>query len=150
MKKCIVLFLSFILVFNLSCPALAAGNGEVIYSEEYTLENGLRVVDSITVYSNSRANITSAERHNHFYDGDTLVAYICFEAAFRYDGSFVSVLYKTVTHTDTYNGWNYVQNSFTAAGGTVTLDAKLTKLLIFNIPFTMTLSCDAEGNISHT
>ena len=150
MKRSLVLFLSFVLVFILGCPVLAAGAGEVIYSDEYFLENGIRVVDTITVYSNSRANAVSTERDKNLYDGDTLIAHIRFEAAFRYDGSFVSVLYKTVTHTDTYNGWNYVQNFFTESGGTVTLDAKLTKLLIFNIPFTMTLSCDAEGNISYT
>ena len=150
MKRCIVLFLSLVFVFSLGCPVLAAGAGEVIYSDAYFLENGIRVVDTITVYSNSRIDAVSAERDKNLYDGDTLIAHIRFEAAFRYDGYNVSVLYKTVTHTDTYNGWNYVQNSFTDSGGTVTLDAKLTKLLIFNIPFTMTLSCDENGNISHS
>ena len=150
MKRCIVLFLSLVFVFSLGCPVLAAGAGEVIYSDAYFLENGIRVVDSITVYSNSRADAVSAARDNYFYDGDTLVAYIRFEAAFRYDGYNVSVLYKTVTHTDTYNGWSYVQNSFTESEGSVTLDAKLTKWLVFNTPFTMTLSCDENGNISHS
>ena len=150
MKRCMVLFLSFVLVFCLGCPVLAAGAGEVIYSNAYFLENGIRVVDSITVYSNSRADAVSAARDNYFYDGDTLVAYIRFEAAFRYDGYNVSVFYKAVTHTDTYDGWSYVQNSFTESEGSVTLDAKITKWLVFNTPFTMTLTCDENGNISHT
>lgn len=150
MKRCIVLFLSFVLVFSLGCPVLAAGAGEVIYSEEHFLENGIRVVDSITVYSNSRAGAVSAERDKNLYDGDTLIAHIRFEAVFRYDGTFVSVMHKAVTHTDTYNGWSYVQNSFTDTGNTITLDAKLTKWLVFNTPFTMTLSCDKNGNISYT
>ena len=122
----------------------------MIYSDAYFLENGIRVVDTITVYSNSRIDAVSAERDKNLYDGDTLIAHIRFEAVFRYDGAFVFVMHKAITHTDTYNGWSYVQNSFTESDGTVTLDAKLTKLLIFNIPFTMTLSCDENGNISHS
>lgn len=42
------------------------------------------------------------------------------------------------------------QTSFTSSGGTVTLEGKLTKLLILNDPFTMTLTCDKNGNISAT
>ena len=57
---------------------------------------------------------------------------------------------KRVNQADTYEGWSYKQNSFTSSGGTITLDAKLTKLLVMNIPFTITLSCDKDGNISYT
>lgn len=150
MKRLITLLLTIIILANIASPVFAAEFGEVIYSSEYTLENGLRAVETITAYSYTRSNTVSAHRDLSLYDGDTLIAYIRFEAAFRYDGYNVSVIYKMVTHTDTYNGWKYVQNSFTESEGSVTLDAKLTKLLIVNIPFTMTLTCDENGNISHT
>lgn len=65
-------------------------------------------------------------------------------------GTSVSVVSKTVTNTDTYNGYGYVQNSFTSSGGSVTLNARLTKWIVLNTPFTMTLSCDKNGNISYT
>ena len=60
------------------------------------------------------------------------------------------IMAKRVNQADTYEGWSYKQNSFTSSGGTITLDAKLTKLLVMNIPFTITLSCDKDGNISYT
>lgn len=150
MKKTVSLLVICVLIFTLICPVLATPANEEAYLQEYTLENGLRVVDSITVHSNNRASTTSAERKRSFYDGDTLVAYIRFIADFRYDGSTVSVVSKTITNTNTYDGWSYVQNSFTSSGGTVTLNAKITKWLIFNTPFTMTLSCDKNGNISYS
>ena len=53
-----------------------------------------------------------------------------------------------MTQTTTYNGWNYQQNSFTSSGGTVTLDAKLTKLLFWNIEVDMSMTCDVNGNIT--
>lgn len=150
MKRVIAVFLCLVLASAFAFPASAAENGEVVHSEEFVLENGLRVIDTITVYSNARASTVTSNRYRNIYDGDTLVAYIRFEATFRYDGSTVSVVSKTVTNTDTYDGWEYVQNSFTSSGGTVTLNAKLTKWFILNTSFTMTLSCDKDGNISYT
>ena len=150
MKRFFSLLIVCILIFPLACPVLANTTSEEVYFEECVLENGLRMVDSITVHSNNRASIVSAERKKSIYDGDTLVAYIRFVADFRYDGSTVSVVSKTITNTNTYDGWSYAQNSFTSSGGTVTLNAKITKWLIFNTPFTMTLSCDKNGNISYS
>lgn len=150
MKRVMAMFLCLVLVSAFAFPVSAAENEEVVHSEEFILENGLRVIDTITVYSNARSSTVTSSRYRNIYDGDTLVAYIRFEAAFRYDGNTVSVVSKTVTNTDTYDGWEYVQNSFTSSGGTVTLNAKLTKWFIFNTPFSMTLSCDKDGNISYT
>lgn len=150
MKRIVTLLLSFVLLICLVAPVSAVSTGEVIYSGERSLENGLRLVETITVYSNARASTVTAERNGSIYDGDTLVAYIRFVATFRYDGNTVSVVSKTVTNTDTYDGWDYVQNSFTSSGGTVTLNAKITKWFIFNTPFTMTFSSDKDGNISYT
>lgn len=62
----------------------------------------------------------------------------------------VSVISKSVTQTDTYEGWNYVETSFTSSGGTVALAGKLTKLLIMRTSFTIGLECDANGNIITT
>ena len=150
MKRIITIIMCLSFLFVSMPSASAAENREVVFEEEHTLENGLRVVDTVTVSSNNRSSTVTANRERDFYDGDTLVAYICFEATFRYDGSTVSVASKTVTNTDTYDGWEYVQNSFTSSGGTVTLNAKLTKWFILNTSFTMTLSCDKDGNISYT
>ena len=150
MKRTVSLLLCAILLIFVLPYANATEAAEVIYYDEYTLENGLTVVDIISVLSHARASGKTASRQQSIYDGDTLVAYIRFESTFRYDGNTVSVVSKTVTNTDTYDGWDYVQNSFTSSGGTVTLNAKITKWFIFNTPFTMTLSCDKNGIISYT
>lgn len=150
MKKLFSLLVCAIFLISIVPYATAVGQEEIIYSDEYTLENGLAIIDVVTVTSQARASGKTVYREKNIYDGETLVAYIRFEATFRYDGSTVSVVSKTVTNTDTYDGWEYVQNSFTSSGGTVTLSAKLTKWIILNTSFTMTLSCDKDGNISYT
>ena len=150
MKRLLTLCICAILLVSMVFPASAAEQPYEKFSEERTLENGLTVIDEITVYPQSRSTDKRAERKRTLKDGDTVIGVIAFEAVFRYDGSTVSVVSKTVTQTDTYAGWSYKQKSFTSSGGTVTLDEKVTKLLIFNNSFTMTLSCDKNGNISYT
>lgn len=149
--KRIVATLLMVVLFVCSIPHVnAAENGTIVYSLESTLENGLTVHDEIVIYTQSRASDITADRKKTIYDGDTVVAIIVLRATFLYDGSTVSVVSKSVSQSDTYDGWEYVQNSLTSSGGTVTLNAKITKWFIFNTPFTMTLSCDKDGNISYT
>ena len=147
MKRILALLLAAVIFATIAVPANAVEQPQAISSTEMQLENGLTVIDEI-VSSQSRATNKSASRKWTIKDGDTVIAVIMIEAIFRYDGSTVSVVSKSVTQADTYEGWSYKQKSFTSSGGTVTLEAKLTKLLIFNQSITMTLSCDKDGNIS--
>ena len=150
MKKLSILLFTVLLLTSLISPAFAAEESQIIYLEENSLENGLTVITEITENSVYRSTDKAYTNTKTIKDGETVVAVIAITATFRYDGYTVSVVAKGVTRSDTYNGWNYVQNSFTSSGGTVTLDAKITKWLIFNTPFTMTLSCDKNGKISYS
>lgn len=150
MKRFTILTLALLLFVSILTPVHAASQSHVIYSDEIYLSNGLTVVTEITENYTVRSTDKSYSNTKTIKDGDTVVAIIAISATFRYDGSTVSVVSKGVTRSDTYDGWEYVQNSFTSSGGTVTLDAKITKWFIFNSSFTMTLSCDKNGNISYT
>ena len=148
MKRFLVMILCCILL-AVSIPVSAAENGA---TSATVLDNGIIVIDEVTIESaNARATEKNATRTKTFYDGDTLIAVIAFEAVFRYDGTSVSVVSKSVTQTDTYSGWSFKQDSFTSSGGTVTLEGKLKWLLVLNSSsLSMTLSCDKNGNISYT
>ena len=138
------------MILSSAIPVSAAPVGTVLYRSETMLENGISVIDEVIAYPQTRSNVTSYERTRAVTNGSVTVAVISLEGRFLYDGSSVSVLSKRVTQTDTYDGWNYSQTSFSSSGGTITLSAKLTKPLNSSIPITMTLSCDANGNISYT
>jgi hypothetical protein len=45
------------------------------------------------------------------------------------------------------DGWSYTQSSLTTSGGTITLNGSVSKLLL-KYSFTLTLTCDKNGNIS--
>ena len=150
MKRLLCVSLSIALLMMAVVRVHATEQKHEVVCQRYDFENGLTMIDEITIYEQTRATDKRADRKKTLLDGNVTIAVIVFEAVFRYDGSNVSVLSKTVTRTDTYEGWSYKQNSFTSSGGTVTLNAKISKLLIFNNSFTMTLSCDKNGNISYT
>lgn len=151
MKKFLSFFFCLTILFSFAFNASAApvDHGTVLVSEETALEGGLTCIDEVILYpQQARASTQTAERRKTFYKDDVLIAVIAFKASFSYDGSSVFVLSKTVTQTDTYESWNYSQESFTSSGGTVTLAGKLKKWLIFSNSFTMSLTCDVNGNIS--
>lgn len=79
-----------------------------------------------------------------------MIAVIAFTATYRFDGTSVSVVEKTVTQTDTYGGWGYKQTLFSSSGGTVTLEGKLSKWLVFNNSISMSMTCDKNGNITYS
>lgn len=148
MKRLILIVLSLILTVSMLPPAMAVERETVISRQETVLENGVVVVDTLVESTSARALGKTAKRTKEVYNNNVLIARITMVASFQYDGTTVSVSSMGVTQKDTYEGWRYVENSLTASGGTATLDAKLTKLLVFNIPVTITITCDANGNLS--
>ena len=148
MKRLISFIICFALLATLARPTYAAEQAEVIYSQETVLEDGTTIRDEIIVTSNARATDKTATRKKTLTKNDVVIGIIAFKATFRYDGSTVSVVSKSVTQTDTYDGYSYTQNSFTSSGGTVTLEGKLTKLLFITTSFSMSLTCDKNGNLS--
>lgn len=149
-KKNISTICIFILIFSMISPASATERQNTFLYTEYSLEDGIVVIDEVIEHPQSRSNSKEYTRRKTLVKDDVVIAIISIHGSFQYDGSSVTVVSKSVTQTDTYDGWSYKQNSFTSSGGTITLSAKLTRLLVLNIPFTMTLSCDKDGNISYT
>lgn len=148
MKQIVTCLLAFALIISMSVPAFASEQSNVILTQEIDLGNGITIVDELVELSSVRSSDRTYARTKTIKENDATIGVITIIGIFRYDGTSVSVVSKVVDQTDTYYGWNYVQNSFTENGGTITLDAKLTKLLVFNIPFTISITCDANGKIS--
>lgn len=114
-----------------------------------TIENGYWFIDEMYEYSTKENGTKTAEHRRNIYASNTLIATIAFRATFYYTGNYVTVVSKAVIQTDTFNGWNYSQISFIGSGGNVTLEGKLSKLLFIPNYFSMSLSCDVNGNISY-
>ena len=149
MKRVLSLILCMVSLLVLAVPAFAAERveGNVVYRDEFTLENGLTVVREIVDVSFARSAEKTYIQSWQIKSGSTVVANIEITATYHCDGRSVYVVSKTVSRADTYNGWNFTQNYLIAGGGTVTLSATLTKGTK-TMPITLTLTCDKNGNIS--
>ena len=148
MKRFLCLVLSIVLLITISAPAFASEASSVLSTQKTDLGGGITLTEEIILDPQARATERSATARLTIDEDGVVLAVIAFRATFRYDGTTVSVVSKSVTQTDTYEGWNYKQTSFTSSGGTVTLTGKITRLLVLNHPFTLTLTCDKNGNIT--
>ena len=151
MKKILIAMLcTLLLIFSTQpCFALETDDGCVVYSHTETLADGITLVREIILIDSQSRSMTKAytDKHTYSHNGE-VIAEIWIDATFRYDTQTVSVVSKSVSKCDTYDGWSFKQSSFTSSGGTVSLTGKLTKLLVLNANVNISLSCDKNGNIS--
>lgn len=150
MRKLLSLLLCLFLLNAVIIPVIADESSQVIWYQESQFSEGITFIDELIETSQARSSSKTYTRNRTITKDGTTIGVIAIRGTFTYDGSTVSVTSKSIAQADTYEGWSYRQNTFTSSGGTITLDAALTKLLVLNIPFTMTLSCDENGNISYT
>ena len=155
MKRIISLTLSILLLAACIIPSNASETETVLTEtlsyNETVLDDGTVVIDELFVESRTRSEDKVASRRKVLVRDGVTIAEIEIQGYFRYDGSTVQILAKVVAQSNTYDGWEYHQDSFTSSGGTITLNGHLTKWFgILRHEFVMTLSCDANGNISDT
>ena len=142
---CIILVLGFVH----PCAAVEASSENVIFYEEKTNEDGITTITVITSHGDQArsTNKTYTKKSTSIKNG-TIIADIWITGTFQYDGTTVSVVSKSISKCETYDGWSFKQSSFTSSGGTITLEGKLTKLIVLNADISISLSCDKNGNIS--
>ena len=122
---------------------------EIISVSQEVLEDGIEIITVTTVTESTFRSMSKAyTREQTFIRDGVTIGVIAINATFRYDGNTVSVVSKSISKCETYDGWSFKQSSFTSSGGTVTLTGKLTKLLVLNANVNISLTCDKNGNIS--
>lgn len=149
MKRVLSLILCMVSLLVLAVPAFAAERteGNVVYRDEFTLEDGFTVVREIVDVSFARSAEKTYIQSWRISDGSSgVIADIAITATYHCDGRSVYVVSKTVSRADTYYGWSFTQNYLVAGGGTVTLNGKLTKGTR-TIPLNLTMTCDKNGNL---
>ena len=153
MRKMFLIIVCILVISCLGQPCMATSlspEDEVIIHQSYeTLENGITVTSVISTSATEARGVSKAyTKKTTFTREGITIAEIWIDATFRYDTQTVSVVSKSISKCETYDGWSFKQSSFTSSGGTVTLTGKLTKLLVLNANINISLTCDENGNIS--
>lgn len=148
---CVILTTLLMLPTSATKTPSTSPEGILLFRTTDSLDDGWTIFSETKLISQSitatASTKTTSTTKTITYNGVT-VGIFTIQATFQYNGSTVSVTSKSVTRADTYSGWSYTQTSFTSSGGTVTLNGKLTKLLHPSLSFSMSLSCDKNGNIT--
>lgn len=146
MKRLITFVLCVMLLVSTIPYAYAVENR--VCRNEWVMENGITVVEELIFENDSRAVQKPVTRRLTYKDEDqNLMAIIAMQVVFQYDGSTVRVVSKSMTQTDTYNGWSYEHNSYVTIGGKVTTKFYLRKLT-YSQMFSFSVTCDKDGNIT--
>lgn len=155
MKKCLIaILMAAILTSMFAVPAFAAEE-DIIVPDENTviqLPNGLTVESELIIHdSASRASTKTAEKVYKFKDDGKVVATATLIATFRYTGSSVSVTDTDYRYTTT-SGYSYSHSGITKSGGTATMKGTFKQtvsgILVGSTPFTIKMTCTANGQIS--
>lgn len=142
MKKTLSILLCITMFLCSALPCFAAE----VESQSIDFGNGLTATDTLRISTLARGT-RIAEKTRTIKSGTAIIAEITIEGVFSYTGTACSVLSKSVTSADTYDGWNYRQNFFIENGGTITLSGNIYKGLTSQ-DFTLSMTCDVNGNIS--
>lgn len=112
------------------------------------LGDGWTCTEELVVNTFARSQNKDTTRTQIIKDNNgEAIAVVTLYAVFAYDGETAWVTSKSVTRSDTYDGWSYSQTSLTSSGGTVTLNYKLKKLLSTK-NCSLSITCDKNGTIS--
>ena len=152
MKRLCYTLLCVIILVGLVVPARAVDCTnmleQVTVEEEISIGNEVVVTgEGTTPFSSSSITIPATKTKKYSKNGK-VIASISVTAEFSYNGTSVKVVSKKISKKALYDGWSFVQSSFTSSGGTVSLKGRLEKSGVSPITVSITLTCDKNGEIS--
>lgn len=162
MKRTIAFLLTVILVFSIIPCTAACAEEEPVYTDVIRFEDGSFAVVTITQDSLSSAPSLRAKASSSVKNGSKTFTYYgsdgaakwaaTLNASFTYNGSTSSCTAANCTVSIYNSSWYTISNSSTHSGNTatanVTMGHKLAGVTIEKKTASITLSCDANGNLS--
>lgn len=137
-----------ILVCVLPLQSSAVENTYII-----TYEDGSHIEISITESSMRASNVQSGQKIHRYYDSSGNLDWeAVLTASFTYNGTTSSCTSASCTLTIYDSAWYQVSKSTTRSGNTattvLTMGQKVLGVTISKPSYTITLSCDANGNLA--
>lgn len=159
MKKIIAFVLSAVIIMGILPTILANAEGNSPESEILYYDDGSYAVITITygLASNAEVNasksIKSGSKTVSYYDDSGALKWkATLTASFTYDGSTSSCTSANSTVAICDSDWYVISNNSGHAGNTatanVTMGRRYLGVTVKTVPVTITLSCDANGNLS--
>lgn len=150
MKRLFCCVLSLLLIIGmLPYHANAAGNNiETIYFQD----GSYLVTEIITNGSRASGNVTGS-KPSAYYDSEGVIQWrVTLTGSFTYNGSSATCTSSSANVTIYDSTWYTISKTTGKSGNTatasVTMGKKAVGVTVAKVPISMTLECDADGNLS--
>ena len=149
-KQIISLILAFLLLVGVMPLNVSATQ---INSNRIDFEDGSYMIITIEDIGTRATNTRSGNKYVTYYDGSDNVEWEAkLYASFTYDGTTSTCTSANCTVTIYENAWYEYSNSTTRSGNTATTELvmgqRLLGITIAKREYTITLTCDKDGNLS--
>lgn len=143
-KNIFSLLMCSLLAIAAAVPCFAQENNQVVTTYTEDLGNGITVVT--TIAKTVTRSATSTTKTKDYYSGGQKIGRAALYGSFSYNGSTAQATGADGTGTG-INGWSYGGQSTWTSGNSAHLSATLSKGSV-SVPVSISLSCDAHGNVS--
>ncbi|MEE0799666.1 MAG: hypothetical protein U0L91_00135 [Gemmiger sp.] len=151
MKKLVSLFVCLALAVGLALPCVAqelpASAQRTVSTTTEDLGDGWVVVTTVTESAaQARSSTKVGSKHAEYTYEGRHIATVYLNGSFSYDGSSATATGVSASHV-TASGWSYGGESTWCSGASVRLTATLSGEG-HDVPISLTLTCDKNGNLS--
>lgn len=146
MKKKLVSFAVFVLIFSLClCTVYALPAEAVVSRERIDTEDGYYIV-TVTQYGSARSNVAKGSKKADFYDGNGLAWTLVVTGSFIYDGSTAKAVSAASSYTIHNSAWSCTENYGLCSGASATAYATFVKGGVTRNA-SVTLTCSPDGRL---
>lgn len=148
MKRVVSTALTVILIFCILPLSVFATENEIIY-----LDDGSYIIVEMICY-NTRASgsISGAKQYTHYSNGGESNWKAVLNGSFTYTGSGATCTSSSMDVTIYDSSWYTISKNAGKSGnkaiGSATIGEKALGVTVTRVPVSLTLSCDANGNLS--
>lgn len=148
MKQVLCTVITLMLVFCILPVSVFASENEIIYLDD----GSYIVVETITSGIRASGSVSGGKQYTH-YDSDGSSNWkAVLNGSFTYTGSSATCTSSSMNVTIYDSDWYVISKSASKSGnkatGSVTMGEKSGGVTVTRVPVNLTLSCDANGNLS--
>lgn len=148
MKRTITVFICILMLLTMFTVSVSAAENETVY-----LDDGSYIVISISGMDSRATNGKTGSKTYTYYDSDGTVLWkVVLSGTFTYTGSSSSCTAVDCSVSISDSAWYTISKSSGKSGNSatasVTMGEKLLGVTVKEVPVSLKLTCDANGNLS--
>lgn len=152
-KRFVIGLLLFILLFTYVSPRVQASAGMPPARSVTILANGAMLIEGECVVNHMRGQTLTASKPYYYRNANGVTEWTAtITATFSYDGSTSSCSASSCTTSVQHGNWSESANSSSYAGNAAFANVIMVRKLLFIVVQTeninLSLTCDANGNVS--